>query len=478
MKSVNTEMGHIADVVANIAAARPDVRFKLTHNGNTVKRLTADDPAERVFEIFGGHTKQALRPIAYTTGELTVIGWITGADESRRSAKSLYTYVNGRFVKDRVVRHAVMAGCEERFVKGRFPVAVIFLTLPADMVDVNVHPAKQEVRFGRRQTVHDAVAYAVRQALSAPKASRFDAGRPPAEGTLFAAVGEEEPEFTEAAPAAEPVKGTGQNFPGALPSSQKSTRWTGPSAAPPRMPPRREYSFSPASPRRQPDEGPNGFPPDRQPAHAEADTIPPPPQARLWQSGETLRFIGRLADAYLICEAEDSLVLVDQHAAHERIVYEALRRTYRGDDAPPAQRLLMPETLEFTHAETDILAGLLPEFEKIGFEIESFGPRAFAVKAHPTLLSADKARESIREIVETLAETGVRKNPADAVDESLKILACHGAIRTGNALTDAEVKRLLEDLLRCENPDHCPHGRPVKIAWSKRFIEKAFKRVV
>jgi len=203
----------------------------------------------------------------------------------------------------------------------------------------------------------------------------------------------------------------------------------------------------------------------------------PPEQAALWKKTEFggLRVIGQLHNSYVLCESEGGLVLLDQHAAHERILYERLkRRSVRLKKE--AQRLLVPETIELSFHEAGVLERLAAEFDRFGLEIDPFGTNTFVVRSVPAMLAGRDIAPLVREIVETVAAEGFGDGPESSVDESLKVMACHGAIRARQALSDRQIRELLEELDGCENPSHCPHGRPTWLRWSIRELEKSFKR--
>jgi DNA mismatch repair protein MutL len=202
-----------------------------------------------------------------------------------------------------------------------------------------------------------------------------------------------------------------------------------------------------------------------------------PRQEGLWQKGRfsDLRVVGQFSNSYIVCEADRLLVLVDQHAAHERILYENIRNGSR-DRAPASQRLLLPETFELGLREAEIIANLADRLGAMGFEIEPFGGQSFVVRAVPAMLMDRQIGPIIDEIAEKAAQIGAASDPDAAVDDARKIVACHGAVRAHQPLSEKEMQTLLADLDRCEDPAHCPHGRPTWIEWSETELEKRFKR--
>ncbi len=439
LKTTATEMGRISDAAARIAMGWPEVRFTLVHNDRPVKTFSAvQDPLDRIIDVLGREAKKNFFPLDFKSDGLSVSGWIASASAVRSASGGIYIYVNGRSVRDRMVQHALCGGYGSRLMRGTFPVAVLYLDVPHDLVDVNVHPAKHEVRFARHRQVHDAV----RDLVSA---------------TL--ARSDRRPAVSRAAPPAAPESAPRRPAPAPVTPSQASEveEARGQYHPPPE-------ASSPSVP-----------------TEARKDRPPPARDAQIpiWTETETprLNVIGQALETYIICESREGLVLIDQHAAHERILYEKLKNRANAD-RPQAQNLLMPETLDLNHAETAVMEQMLPEFERIGLEIEPFGGDTYVVKSVPSMLQDRDIRAVILEILDKSAETGVSSDPGQAVDHCLKIMACHGAIRANQRLSRDQMQALIAQLDACETPSHCPHGRPVWIKWSGRHLEKSFKRIV
>lgn len=437
LKSMATEMGHIGDSLASLALAHPQVHFRLTHNRRRVKDWPAvGDPLDRAVDVLGGEVRRELLPLELEAEGVAVTGWIAGPRVQRATARALYTFVNGRFVRDRTVQHAVLHGGRERFMRGQYPVAVCFLSLPPGEVDVNVHPAKHEVRFARQAFVHGIVAGAVAAALAG--AGR----RPPSPGDPSAPLRSETGAGVAENPA--PFRAAGP-----FPSHQPSWRPAGPGHFP-----------TPA------------IPPGHAPSRTDGGLQP-----GLWQAGafRDLVFIGQFRDTYLVCQGTDELVIIDQHAAHERITYEQLRRRAETGNAA-AQRLAVPETLDLDFREAALLTRLAPELVRIGLEVEPFGGTSFIVSAVPAHLAGVAAGPALRDMLADLLDSGADPDLEATFDHCLKLMACHGSIRAGQPLDARQVRRLLAQLDECLNPGHCPHGRPTWVRWSRGDLEKAFGR--
>jgi DNA mismatch repair protein MutL len=460
LKAVATEMAHISDIVAGMALAWPQVQFRLTHNGRVVKDWpAASDPFDRVVEVLGAGYRGELHPIGLSLEGVSVGGWVSSPRVHRKSAGGIFIFVNNRHVRDRVVQHALFQGYFQRLVKGQFPLAALFIRIPFDQVDVNVHPTKTEVRFARSNGVYEAVRRAVAQTV-------YDVDRPG---------------FRQKTPETNQVRDGKENYGGirvaAGAFSPEDRGWKPlPQEEPPargeavgedsgldhrgKMPLPQEPEVSGDEPR------PSSF---QLPASSSRL------QTEIWEKRgfAGLRVIGQLHNTYILCEAEDGLVLIDQHAAHERVLYEQLGRGGK----VASQALLVPETVDLGFREAQALETLLPALREVGLEVEPFGGNTVVVKSVPAMLSGRELRPLIVEIAEAAAAAGGAA-PFDALDRCRQIAACHGAIRARQALGIEQIQALLRQMDECTNLSHCPHGRPTWLRYDAGVIERAFKRTV
>ena len=423
LKTVDTEMGHIADSVSSMALGRPDVQFRLIHNGKVIKNWPAtSDTADRVADVLGKDIKNNLNKIEFTSDFLAVQGWISSPRITRSTSRGIYLYVNQRVVRNRVIQHALFQGYGSRLMKGQFPVAVLFINIPFDRVDVNVHPTKHEVKFAQQKKIHDAVAGVVAERLGLADQPEWSAP-----GAQKSRSSTEQPGISE------PAVDFG--------ISEKEIQ-----------------SRYPVSSIQYP-----------------VSSI----QTELWtrKGFGDLKVIGQFHDTYILCESADGLVLIDQHAAHERIIFEQLKNRSPASKKS-AQKLLIPETVDLGYREAKILERLIPDLNELGLEIEPFGGNTFVVKSVPALLENKEVKPLVIEIVEKMAQIGFTPGLEKAMDQCLILMACHGAIRANQKLSDEEIKGLLDQLDKCDQPSHCPHGRPIYIRWSVRELEKSFKRIV
>ncbi|MDL1967490.1 MAG: DNA mismatch repair endonuclease MutL [Deltaproteobacteria bacterium] len=411
LKTVKTEMVHIAEAVANIALGWPDVQFKLYHNGKIVKNwYSSPDPFNRVLDVVGNDMKNDLLRIKFEDNFISGKGWISSHRVSRKTSRGIYIYINGRVVRDRGIQHALFEGYAGRLMKGQFPVAVFFIRVPYDQVDVNVHPSKHEVRLAQQNQVHKAVIGAVSEALHIADRSKWSA----------------------------------ENF-----SGQKPFCVSEPVA---------RYNES-----------------------IKLKDIPAfsAVQKNLWEEKRfsNLRVVGQFHDTYILCESDEELVLIDQHAAHERVLFEHLKKLSMNSKIE-VQKFLVPETIDIGYREADTLEKLIPDLKKLGLEIEPFGGTTFVVKSVPAILADREIKPIILEIAEKMLESGLSQGLEKTIDQCLMLIACHGAIKANQRLSDKQTSALLAQLDECENSSHCPHGRPTWISWTLESVEKSFKRIV
>lgn len=464
LKSTATEMGHIADTVAGMALGYPQVHFKLSHNGKTVKLWSGvNDPAERVADVIGQVARKDLIAVTAQRNAHELSGFVAPARMARSTSRGSYFFVNGRRVRDRTIQHALFEGFHGRMMKGQYPLSALFLKLPFDEVDVNVHPTKHEVRFADQRGVHNLVQYAVAEALThaeqrlwqvpdTPDDSHSEAG----EQNLANQVGVREPAPDYAAEVppqhTPPIQAPDIHVASVQDKSPSPALVQEPSAY---HPPQRVSPFWGKAPSKK--------------------QRPEPSQVPLWQTRgfSDLTVIGQFRGTYIICQDGNDLVLIDQHAAHERIVFERLNR----EQGPvEAQQLMIPETIELSFAEAQMLAQLAPDLNAMGLEIEPFGGNTIVVKTIPTLLSDHNIEQLVRELAERSVEIGMGSGMTRILEACRMVMACHNAVRAKQHLTGEQIQAMLTQLDQCTNSAHCPHGRPTWIRWTLRDLEKAFGR--
>lgn len=439
LRKDETEFGHIADVVNRLALARPDIHFRLSHNGRTIiDAYRHNRLEERAAALLGRSVTGDLLSVEAESGQGgMLVGLLSTPGLSRSSTAQIYTYINGRFVRDRVVQHAILDAYRTMLEKRRYPVVVLFIDLPPEMVDVNVHPTKHEVRFRHQQQVHDFIVSAVRERLQ--KNNNFTTAHPVTdydapERIIPADDRQVSNQSTYQERIQESLSAFNEKVTAAAPEISAISTVKG------------EFSCWAADEKVK-------------------ASLP-----------EGWRLIEQYLNSYILCQAGDELVLIDQHAAHERIGFERLRQQFESDGIA-SQNLLFPVILELEHREAAVLTENLDEFTKFGFEVEEFGGRSFTVKAVPALLSNINTERLVRDLAAELNEIGRAGKLNDEVEKVLSVLACHGMVRANQALSVAEMVQLLKDLSAIDFGSCCPHGRPVMHRLSKRDVEKFFHRV-
>ncbi len=438
LRKDETEFGHIADVISRLALSRPDIHFRLSHNGRVVLEAYRHNRLEeRTAALLGRNVSAGLLPVEADSGQGEMLVGLLGAPGiSRSNTGQVYTYVNGRFVRDRVIQHAILEAYRSLLEKRRYPIAVLFIDMPPEMVDVNVHPTKHEVRFRNQQQVHDFIVSALRERL-----------QPTAIGTAAAAdasMRHESGNTTYPSPLSTPAQNEARE------RVQESLS---------------AFNEKVAS----------------APSIAAVSTIKG--EMSGWLPGQSVasampdgwRLIGQYLSSYLLCQVNDELVLVDQHAAHERIGFERLRNQLETDGIE-SQSLLFPVVIELGHREAAVLSEQLDDFSRFGFEVESFGGRSFTVKSVPALVADVDVERLVRDLAAELNEIGRAGQLEDEIERVLAVLACHSMVRANQALSLSEMQRLLQDLADIDFGSCCPHGRPVMHRISKREVEKFFHR--
>ena len=454
LRAERTELGHIEEWLRSLALARPDVELRVSHNGKPSRRYKAGDlySDARLGETLGDDfARQALR-VDHSAAGLRLHGWIAQPQYSRASADQQYLYVNGRSVRDRSVAHAVKLAYGDVLYHGRQPAYVLFLELDPARVDVNVHPAKHEVRFRDSRLVHDFVYRTLKDALAETRAGMepVTGHRPhPADASLPPASGQGAGYML-----ARPMGGAGASTAWQARQSPLGLNVAEAPAAYAAL-----YS-TPAEAAQLPaiDNGP-GLPPT-----AADSGVPPLGYA-----------IAQLHGIYILAENAEGLIVVDMHAAHERIGYERLKTAHDGIGLH-AQPLLVPITLAVGERDADTAEREAATLAELGFEVTRSGPGSLHVRSIPALLASAEPEGLLRDVLTDLREHGQSRRVASARDELLSTMACHGAVRANRRLTLPEMNALLRDMEATERSGQCNHGRPTWARFSLAEMDRWFLR--
>lgn len=379
LKGTTTELGHSVEAVVRLALPRPEVAFSVRHGNRGVLELPAGGAEDRVLAVLGDELEGKLLEVEGEGPGMALKGWISSPSYCRGNPRGIYFYVNGRYVRERMVLYLLSDLYSDLIPRGTYPVAVLMLRIPPEEVDVNVHPQKAEVRFRDQEGVFRFLKGALARALGK---DRTTAAVPPPPSPL---------EVREPVPS---------------------------------------YVSLPL-----PAEAPGPRP------------------------------IGQVSGTFILAEEGGTLLVFDQHALHERILYERLKAGRTG-----VQRLVVPLVLEFSEAELEGIAALADEVRGVGLEIEAFGPRSLAVKAVPPILGLREVREALQALAE------LQGGPGERVEEALKVLACRGAIKADRPLSLEEMRRLLGDWEGLGRPRSCPHGRPLVWEITPEELARRFRR--
>jgi DNA mismatch repair protein MutL len=420
LKSEQTEYGHCAEVIRRIALARPDVSFAVTHNGKAVGHWKESEQDKRSAQILGDEFAGARLPLQEAAGPLNLYGFVGLPTAARARADAQYFYVNGRFVRDKLLSHAVRSAYQDVLHGDRFPSYILRLDLDPALVDVNVHPSKIEVRFRDSRAVHQFVYHAVNRTLAQTSATSYGTSPSPM------------PAATGAMPWMRPQQqssfGVAQNI-----ASYGALFVDAPSPAPVAMPSAQEEDF------------PLGF------------------------------ALAQLHGVFILAQNRAGLVLVDMHAAHERILYEQFKQALE-TDAVQLQPLLIPVTFHADPVEVGTVEENSAVLSALGFDIAVMSPTTLALRAIPALLKNSDAQALARDVLRDVREFGGSRVLVERRNELLGTLACHTAVRANRILSMPEMNALLRQMEATERADQCNHGRPTWVQLGLSDLDKLFLR--
>jgi DNA mismatch repair protein MutL len=531
LRAESTELAHVTALVTHYALVHPEKHFELLSATHTLLQAPpVARPAERIYQIFGAETLGQLLPVAAEAplehaglpepppwkkapdeperqpGTLRLSGFYSKPELQKLNRNSIYIFVNKRLIRDRLLLHAISEAYRNIIPPTSFPVVLLFLEMPPEEVDVNVHPAKTEVRFRQQNRIHDFVRDSLRAALvSSRPAAGFRAALdngPLASPSLMPSPASHLPRPSEDGPLAHGQSQSNESFtsldaPGfrltpPVPSLQPGMLPFHPHSNPPGMESTLENWAEAAvalfSPPVQPlasscgDDGmPSGAAPQAAENTAQATTEVETQREQANLNGlSSLRPLGQLRDSFILAVNDDGLWIIDQHVAHERVLFEKILAS-RDVEAVQRQRLLMPLLVELQPRQMIVFAEISDELNKNGFEAEPFGPRTLAVKAAPVGL---EGRELERMLAEVIEQTGSSETNSPRRQDLQTLrgriaasIACHSAIKINTPLESQKMEWLLKELSKTRFPTSCPHGRPIALRYSWKEIQRAFQRI-
>jgi DNA mismatch repair protein MutL len=473
LKTIATEQSAVAEAIQRLALANPAVAFSLQAEGRRVLDLPrASGLLERVRQLFGARFADRLLPFELARDAMKCTGLAATSQESYPTPRMVFTFVNHRGVRDRMLIRAVAQAYATLIPRGRHPGCVLFVELRPDEVDVNVHPMKTEVRFRRSSAVFDLVYHALHDRLADQVGRQVDrqADSVDARSAADASAAAIPDHVIDGGPAAGAIHLAAEDAGVADSAGAALARIEG--AGP------RRLSLVPDNPARIDSDqrrlglgyGGAGI------SDGLAREIPAPARAPspIPRYSE-LRLIGQLFAGFIVLEDDEGLILIDQHAAHERVTFEKLRGQLRSG-AILVQSRLVPETVELVPARAARIQAAIPELRALGFEVEAFGDATLLLKGAPAVFGPEAGARLLAEMIETIGDSAGGMRGEEAFEQLLKQLACHGSVRAGRVLEESEIRELLTELDRTEFKTNCPHGRPVHIRFPRGQIERMFRR--
>jgi DNA mismatch repair protein MutL len=442
LKGTATESGHVSDMVLRLALPHPTVAFRLTSGGRTTLDLPATTSEERLLSAWPDHFREQRLPIDVRDAEIRIGGVIGLPELANPTAKYQFMYLNGRAIRDRFIGHAVKEAYRGLMEPGRQPAAILMIEMPPGDVDVNVHPTKSEVRFKDSGRIHGLVLAGIREKLLgsdlAPRA------KPGVDDGQSGGMRERLAEFLKVGGSPPTAVAPAGNWSLSAPMQQQPVQWSQPVQT-------AEHWQQAAS-----------------------GTGAEPAQMNGGVGGQKLPAL-QLHNSYLVAESEDGLIIIDQHALHERIMYEELlTRMKRGP--LESQHLLIPEVIKVSARQVALLEQIQPLLRKLGIEASPFGPESVGISAFPSFLEKLPAGAFVAELLERGEQELLDLHEEELLHELLDMMACKAAVKAGDPLTPAEIEALLSRRELLERSSNCPHGRPTTLRLTLNDLEKQFKR--
>ncbi|MBY0522413.1 MAG: DNA mismatch repair endonuclease MutL [Gemmataceae bacterium] len=452
LKTMPTEMGHVSEAVTRLALSHPQLQLNLRHNGKRVYEVPASAPlVDRIGLFFGADLKKQLYELDVQAGPLRLHGWIADPAAERGSAKMQYLFVNGRWVRDRSLGHALQEAYRGLLMTGRYAVAFLFLDLPPDQVDVNIHPTKSEVRFRDSHAAYHLVLTAVRERLRKEnltaqlRVSTLGIPQMP-NGTAPWSLSPSPapaPLLPLSAPAAAAIPGPVRNAESAvLPA------WEQPAS---------EQASTDSSDRLE-----------MEPRSLTEESAPAP-----WISDPKVL---QLYDSYLVVETPEGMLVIDQHALHERILFEHLKQRIGTGDLE-IQRLLIPEPVDLSAEQAARTLEHRGALAELGLEVDDFGGGTLLLTSYPAILGHRSPQGILKAVVDHLVTQERPPTREVLLNDLLSLMACHAAVRAGDRLTADQISALVAQRSLANDTHHCPHGRPTTLLFSKHDLDRQFRRV-
>ena len=472
LKTAQTERGHIAEAFTRVALANPHVQMTFTNNTKVTHNLPATESwRDRIGAFFGPEISDNLIPVSNSHGDISITGFVVDPSVSRANNRLQYLFLNSRYIRDRSLQHALSESYRGLLMTGRFPICFLKLSIPFELVDVNVHPAKLEVRFQNGGQIYSQLLSTVRgkflktdltaQAqLSKRGPAAADQFKPFPGGGSGGAASVGSAAASSSTASSFNQAGNQERIPFQR-SQSAGFDWTQTPRQPFGAASQTEFQSAPSL---APDAGQRATSaPDQR--FDQAHTAP----------SQTLTAI-QVHNTYLVAENEEGMLVIDQHALHERVIYEQIRdKVLKGK--LESQKMLVPEPVSLPPAEAAAVLDKTELLSKIGITVEPFGGDTVLVSAYPAMLANHNPAEMLRGVVEQLVNGEKQLDQRDLVDELLHMISCKAAVKAGDKLSPEEITALLEHRELCQDAHHCPHGRPTSLLFSREELDKRFKRI-
>ncbi len=481
LKTAMTEAGHVSDLMTRMALSHPHISFQFINNGQSKLHTSGNgNLRDVIYHIYGREIAANLINVTYEKNGIRITGYI-GAPLISRGNRNFETYfINGRYVKSSIIYKAIEDAYKDFTMQHKYPFTVLHIEVVGEDVDVNVHPTKMEVRFHNQQMVYNSIYEAVDQALhekelipevtiDVPKAAPKAQAKPEPKAQPKEVI---QPEVNKSAKV-QPEKASGERDLDYFMEQMK----------------KRVMSYHQQNSSAEVKGKSEIFKPqvqvDRVKEAAASYRAKQSPEQMTLFDGKLLdkekranyKIIGQVFDTYWLVEFDNSLYIIDQHAAHERVLYEKTLREMKTREFT-SQMISPPVILNLTMQEAQLLRTYMDQFTRIGFEFEEFGQDSYAVRSVPANLFSIAKKELLMEMIDSLSEEVHRRQSSELLDEKIASMSCKAAVKGNMRLSAQEVDALIGELLKLDNPYHCPHGRPTIISMSKRELEKKFKRIV
>ena len=511
LRKPQTEMGHIGEAFTRIALGFPNVHFSLTHNGRTIHELPAtNDLRERIGRFFGPDIQNALIPVFSENEGVSVTGFVVDPTHSRSHNRMQYLFLNGRHIRDRSLQHALGEAYRGLLLHGRWPIAFLRMEMTSDQIDVNVHPAKLEVRFQNAGKLYSQLLASIRRIfLSTDLTAKVDptigdqnelakqnqqalhaddAANTNRNDLTGATASQSALEFRPSRAIANPFQ-IGRSNPSAHSAFANSNSFTNPDTLGERA--QLQSATEPNSDvtsnqsefvQSTVENGWNqnnvdGLVSNAPAAMGSSNTAVTSHPFRIENAPQIYRPLAmQIHNRYLVSETEEGVIVIDQHALHERILYEEIRKKVLAGNLEK-QKLLVPEPVHFSAAEAAMVLEHRELLNQLGIDVEPFGGDTVLVSSYPAMLANYQPQELLRHFVDILAEGGKKPERRDLLDSLLHMISCKAAVKAGDRLSPEEVTLLVEHRRYCQDSHHCPHGRPTALVFSREELDRRFKRI-